>query len=184
MLNHATNHTHHVTKHLRKTLYILAILVFGTTYAQENETSDCNLQSENRLWKAEYKKAESKAERIELIKTKIKADSIYTQSEPRIKTAHSATIFNEHEDKNGTECGCKILFVLHYKKRKSIIVNLNERPELTVVVEKLNSENIERVWYEFKKENAQAIYGVSGKCGFIQLKITDRKLKRLIKNVW
>jgi hypothetical protein len=69
-----------VATHLRKILYILTILVFGMTYAQENETSDCNLQSENQLWKSEYEKAESKAERIELIKSKIKSDSIYEQS--------------------------------------------------------------------------------------------------------
>jgi hypothetical protein len=162
----------------------LTILVFGTTYAQEEKTSDCNLQLENKLWKAKYEKAESKTERIELIKRKIKVDSIYEQSEPKIKTVHSATIFNEHADKNGTECGCKILFILHYKKRKSIIVNLNERPELSKVVNELNSENVEQIWSEFKKEIAQAVYGVSGKCGFVQLKITDRKLKRLIKNVW
>ena len=76
---------------MRKTTYILTILVFGMTYSQENENSDCNLQSENQLWKAEYEKAESKAERIELIKFKIKSDSIYEQSEPKIKTAHSPT---------------------------------------------------------------------------------------------
>jgi len=169
---------------LRKILYILTILVFGMTYGQENKTSDCDLQSENQLWKAEYEKAESKAERIELIKSKIKSDSIYEQSEPKIKTAHSPTIFNEHKNKNGIECGCKILFILHYKKRRSIIVNLNDRPELNIVVDKLNSENVERIWTEFKKETAQAVYGVAGKCGFVQLRITDRKLKRLIKNVW
>ena len=93
------------------------------TYAQENDTSVCDLQSENQLWKAEYEKAESKAERIELIKSKIKSDSIYEQSEPKIKTVHSPTIFNEHKNKNGIECGCKILFILHYKKRRSIIVS-------------------------------------------------------------
>ena len=99
----------------------MTILVFGATYAQENNTSDCNLQTENQLWKTEYEKAESKAERIELIKSKIKADSIYTQSEPKIKTAHSTTIFNEHADKNGTECGCKILFIFHYKKNVRLL---------------------------------------------------------------
>ncbi len=169
---------------LKNLIYILTILVFGITYAQENKTSDCNLQLENKLWKMEFEKAKSKSERIELIKRKVKSDSIYEQSEPKIITVHSATIFNEHKDKNGTECGCKILFILHYKKRKSIIVNLNERPELNIIVEKLNSDNVEQIWYEFKKETAQAVYGVSGKCGFVQLKITDRKLKRLIKNVW
>jgi hypothetical protein len=173
-----------VATHLRKILYILSILVFGTTYAQENKTCDCNLQTENKLWKAEYEKAESKTERINLVKSKIKSDPIYKQSEPKIKTAHSPTIINEHEDPDGIECGCKILFIFHYKKRRSIIVNLNERPELSIVVDKLNSENVERIWSEFKRETAQAVYGVAGKCGFIQLRITDRKLKRLIKNVW
>ena len=162
----------------------MTILVFGMTYSQENKNSDCNLQSENQLWKAEYEKAESKAERIELIKFKIKSDSIYEQSEPKIKTAHSPTIFNEHKNENGIECGCEILFIFHYKKRRSIIVNLNDRPELSIVVDKLNSENVERIWTEFKKVTAQAVYGVAGKCGFVQLRITDRKLKRLIKNVW
>jgi len=162
----------------------LTFLVFGVTNAQENVASDCNLQKENKLWKMKYEKAESKPEQIDLIKSKIKADSIYIQSEPRIKTVHSATIINEHVDKKGTECGCKILFILHYTKRKAIILNLNERPELTIVVEKLNSDNVEQIMHGFDKEIAQALYGISGKCGFVQLKTTDRKLKRLIKNVW
>ena len=162
----------------------MTILVFGATYAQENKSSDCNLHSKNQLWKAEYEKAETKTERIELIKAKIKSDSIYEQSEPKIITVHSPTIINEHKNQDGIECGCKILFIFHYKKRRSIIVNLNDRPELSIVVDKLNSENVERIWSEFKNETAQAVYGVAGKCGFIQLRITDRKLKRLIKNVW
>ncbi|MBT7849974.1 MAG: DUF2851 family protein, partial [Formosa sp.] len=53
---------------MRKILYILTILVFGATYAQEYKTSDCNLQTENQLWKTEFEKAEFKSERIELIK--------------------------------------------------------------------------------------------------------------------
>jgi len=162
----------------------LTILVFGATYSQENNTSDCNLQAENNIWKTKFEKAESKSERIELIKAKIKADSIYKQSDLKIKTAHSPTIVNEHENKFGTECGCKILFVLHYKNRRAIIINLNEKPELSVVVDKLNSVNVAQIWSEFKEEIAGNVYGVAGKCGFVQMKITDRKLKRLIKNVW
>ncbi|WP_405211919.1 hypothetical protein [Dokdonia sp. Asnod2-E02] len=169
---------------MKKILYILTILVFGVTYAQETKTSDCSLQVENKVWKREFEKAESKSERIELIKAKIKADSIYKQSDIKIKTAHSPTIINEHENQYGTECGCKILFVLHYKNRRAIIVNLNEKPELSVVIDKLNSENVAQIWSEFKEEIAGTVYGVAGKCGFVQMKITDRKLKRLIKNVW
>ena len=59
---------------MKKILYILTILVFGTTYSQENKTSDCNLQKENKVWKVKFEKAESKTERIELIKAKIKAE--------------------------------------------------------------------------------------------------------------
>ena len=66
---------------LKNLIYILTILVFGITYAQENKTSDCNLQLENKLWKTEFEKAKSKSERIELIKRKVKSDSIYEQSE-------------------------------------------------------------------------------------------------------
>lgn len=167
-------------------ILFFAILLFlsNVCFSQVNNTSDCNLQTANKLWKTVYIKAANKSERIELIKAKIKSDSIYEHSKLKIKTAHSPTIFNEHKNKFGTECGCKIIFILHYKKRHSIIVNLNDRPELSIVVDKLNSENVDRIWSEFNKETAQAIYGVAGKCGFIQLRITDRKLKRLIKNVW
>ena len=35
----------------------MTILVFGATYAQEYKTSDCNLQTENQLWKTEFEKA-------------------------------------------------------------------------------------------------------------------------------
>jgi hypothetical protein len=56
----------------------MSILVFGATFVQENKTSGCNLQSENELWKTEYENLESNIERIELIKEKIIADSIYS----------------------------------------------------------------------------------------------------------
>ena len=169
---------------MKKILYIISFLVFGATFAQENKTSDCNLQSENDLWKTEYENSESNKERIELIKEKIKSDSIYSYREPKIKINHNITFINQHVDKKGTECGCKILFILNYQKQKTIIVNLNERPELNIVVNSLNTENVEQVMFSFDQKTAQDIYGTSSKCGFVQLKVTDRKLKRLIKNVW
>lgn len=168
---------------LKKILYISTFIFLGIAYAQADKTSDCNLPIENELWKIEFEKAKSKSERIKLIKTKIKADSIYKRTELKIKTVHLPTIINEHENQYGIKCGCKILFVLYYKRRKAITINLNERPELSILVNKLSSENIKQIWFEFEKETAQAIYGVAGKCGFVQLKITDRNLRQIIKNL-
>ena len=174
-----------LNEQLKKILYILIIFVFGIGFAQEKEASDCNLQTENELWKADYEKSESQVQRIELIKQKIIADSVYIQFEPKIITTHSATIINKFVDANGNDCGCKILFILYYKKRKAIVLDLQLRPELNVIVEKLNSENIADIFHSFEKETARAIYGAeSGKCGFVQMTVKERKLKKLIKNVW
>ena len=162
-------------------LYLATIFVFSSAYSQQNKLYDCNLQMENSRWKIDYEKAEDTAERIDLIKSKIRSDSIYTLAGPRIRTAHSATIINEHLNDKGVKCGCTILFILQYKQRDAIILNLNERPELSRVLDRLNSNNVEEIRHEFVRERAKAFYGVAGQCGFVQLRTNSRILKHLIK---
>ena len=60
---------------------------------------------------------------------------------------------------------------------ETMILDLDNRQ----LVGPYNVGKDERVSIE---EIARTVYGVAGKCGFVQMKITDRKLKRLIKNVW
>lgn len=159
----------------------MTILVFGTNFAQENKQSDCKLELENELWIKEFIKAESKSKKIELIKNKIKADSVYAKYEPKIRTKHSATITNEQVNENGTKCGCKIYFALQYKNRDAIELNLNSKPELSNLIKILNSENIEEIINVFDK-TALMIYGSYGECGYVKLKTRNRKLKRKIKS--
>lgn len=54
----------------RLLFFTVLISLSNVVFAQKNDTPDCNLESE----------------RIELIKVKIKSDSIYEQFEPKIKT--------------------------------------------------------------------------------------------------
>jgi hypothetical protein len=156
-------------------------MVFGTAYSQENKSSDCNLQTENKVWKFDFSKADSKSERIELIRQKLIADSIYQETKPIINTAHGR--INSHEDKLGNYCGCKISFLLVPKRKGGYYdLNLNTRPNLIKVINSLNVENIEQIFYML--ENNNNALGPSGKCGVIKLTTKDKELIGLIKNVW
>jgi hypothetical protein len=93
---------------LKNLIYILTYLVLGAVYSQENSNSECGLFGENERWKPELSKVISKTGRIELIKQKILADPIYTETKPVINSSHGR--INGHEDKYGNYCGCKILF--------------------------------------------------------------------------
>ncbi len=169
---------------MKKAFYILIFLILEITHAQVKDNTKCNLQAENKLWKSEFENNISEIKHIELIKNKIRFDSIYKQSKPNIQSNRSLTIKNENQNLNGIECGCKILFVLNIKKKRAVILNLNEKPELSSLINKLNEKNTELIRYEFDEKKAQSIWGPAGKCGFVTFKITDKKLNRDFKKVW
>ena len=156
-------------------------MVFGIIHSQENTDSDCTLQVENENWKLEFSKTDSKTERIELIKQKLVADSIYRETKPIINTAHGR--INGHEDVDGNYCGCKILFLLVPKgKGEFYELNLNSRPNLLEVIKSLNKDNIKQIFYMLENDNNTL--GPTGRCGIIKLTTTDEKLIKRIKNVW
>lgn len=167
-------------KGIIKLLFILIVISLQTVKAQDNKISDCKLQENNKLWKIKYKKSENKNEKISLIKEKIQFDSLFTPFTPKIRIPHSATITNEHIDNNGSKCGGKILFILYHKKMESIFLNLNEKPNLSSLVSKINTENIKQIDY-LESETARAVYGTRAKYGVIILRTDDRNLKKTIK---
>ena len=153
---------------MKKILYILSLFALGICYSQEKQTSDCQLKVENKLWIAEFEKTDSKIERINLIKQKIQSDSIYSYSEPKIVTSHGP--INYHVDRNGNDCGCKILFFMQFTKKDTVDLNLNSNPELSNIVKKLESENVLQIYYQFDKKG-QGIKGKNGKCGVVKLRM-------------
>ncbi len=166
---------------MKKILLILFIIVYGISYSQENNFSDCTLQTNNKQWKEKFKKADGHIEQIEMIKFKIKDDSLYDDYIPKLRIKHTPSITNQHIDKKGNKCGCKILFVLYYTKNKSILLDLNSNPKQVNIVENLNNENTKIEFYLFDKK-AQALYGTLGECGVVQMRTTDKSLKRIIKH--
>ena len=156
-------------------------MFLGVLYSQEGKDSNCNLRTENENWKLEFKKVDSKSERIELIQQKLIADSIYVETKPVINTSHGR--INSHEDKNGNYCGCKISFILVPKrKRVQYSLNLNSHPNLIKVVSSFNESNVEDIFHIL--DNNNKALGPNGKCGVVKITTRDKKLIKLIKNVW
>lgn len=164
-------------------LILFFLLFISAIYSQNDNSSNCNLQSENKLWKSQFKNSKSKSEKIELIKAKIISDSIYRKFKPRVVTSHSKTVFNKYVDVNDNDCGCKILFVLIYKKNNFLILDLNNKPELSKIIRELNASNITEIEFSFDIEISQSLYGENGKCGFIHLTTKNRKIKKTIKKL-
>lgn len=158
-------------------------LFISVIYSQNDNLSNCNLQSENELWKVKFENTESKNEKIELIKTKIISDSIYRRFKPRVVTSHSKSVFNKYVDVNDNDCGCKILFVLIYKKNKFLTLDLNNNPELSKIIRGLNIDNINEIHFFFDIEISKSLYGETGKCGFIQITTKSREIRKAIKKL-
>ena len=165
---------------MKKTFCFLILILSSITFGQNDNETKCELQAQNINWKNKFEKADNESEQIKLIKEKIKSDSIYSEFKPKIITHDTPTITNEVVDANGNKCGCRILFVLRYSKKKSIHLNLNSKPKLSSILEKLNNKNIEKIWFVFDKK-AEAVYGTQAECGFVEINIQDRKLKKLIE---
>jgi len=165
---------------MKKTFCFIILIFYSIAFGQNGKENKCELQAQNITWKTEFEKVENKSQQIKLIKEKIKSDSIFSDFQPKIITHDTPTITNEAVDENGNKCGCKILFVLWYSKKKSIRLNLSSKPQLSSILENLNAENIEKIWFVFDK-SAEAIYGGQAECGFVQIEARDKKLKRLIE---
>ena len=124
--------------------------------------------------------------KLKIIREKIISDSIYTEFKPKIITSHSRSLYSETVDRNGNNCGVKILFALNYTKNKSVILDLNKNPEYIFIVEKLIEININKIYPIFDK-SAETLYGIYGKSGVVILTSENRKfakeIKKFIRNI-
>lgn len=159
------------------------LLFFSVIHSQNENESYCNLQNENELWKTQFEKAYSKSEKIELIKAKIISDSIYKKYNPKVVTSHSKNVFNKYVDENDNDCGCKILFVLIYKKNKFLVLDLNNTPKFSKMIRELNNNNINEIEFSFDIGTSQSLYGDNGKCGFIHLTTKNKEIRKAIKKL-
>ena len=149
-------------------LFILPIFIFG-----QNKVGDsCVLQLENIKWKKTFENATSKKSKLELILNKIINDSTYKVYKPKIHIAGS--LYPKSFDKDGNDCGVKILFILNYSKKESIILDLSKNPKYNFITNQLSDENIKNIQTVFDSNSAQSLYGTLGKSGVVLL-TTDNK---------
>jgi len=166
-----------------KIIICLLFFLANQNFFGQNKTADsCNLKTKNIQWKASYEKIQSNESKLKLIREKIISDSIYSEYKPKIITQFSPSIYSEVIDKNGNDCGVKMLFILSYSKEKSIILDLNKNPEYSVIIESLNEINIQKIYPIFDK-SAESLYGILAKSGVIILTSENRKFKKEIKKI-
>ena len=137
------------------------------------------MKNKNIEWKTSFEKEVNIESKIKLIREKIISDSIYTEFKPKVITKCSPSLYAETVDRNGNNCGVKILFALNYTKKKSVILDLNKNPKYIFIVEKLNEINIQKVYPIFGTD-AQALYGSFGTSGVIILTTENEEFKKEI----
>lgn len=149
---------------------------------QNNKYVNCDLFEKNEIWWKEINSEIDATKKFELIRRKIINDTIYKKYNPEIKTVSSPSINHNNTDDKGNLCGVKILFIVKYQKKKNLILDLLEQPKQIDLLNEFNSENTEILLIP-ATEGGMAIYGQRGSSGVVLMTITDKILKRKIKNV-
>lgn len=136
----------------------------------------------NEIWWKEINSETDTTKYFELIRRKIIIDTIYKKYNPEIKTVSSPSINYNNIDNKGNLCGVKILFVIKYHKKKYLILDLLEQPKQIDLPNEFNSESTEILLIP-TTEGGMSIYGQRGSSGVVLMTVTDKILKRKIKNV-
>ncbi|PNQ75361.1 hypothetical protein C1T31_04315 [Hanstruepera neustonica] len=107
--------------------FLLCFLICVLTFGQENKTK-CDLRIANEKWIEKYEKTSSLTEKINLVKIKIKSDSIYKEN-------------NDPE----LYCDFKAKFILSYSKRKRLSIYLTNEKNVAELISKMDSTNINSI---------------------------------------
>lgn len=167
-------------------LFLFANFCFAqnpkANHYQNDKYVNCDLFEKNEIWWKELNSEIDTTKKFELIRTKIINDTIYKKYNPEIKTVSSPSINYNNIDDKGNLCGVKILFVVKYHKKKNLILDLIEQPIYIDLLNEFNSENTEILLIP-ATEGGMAIYGQRGSSGVVLITVTDKILKRKIKNI-
>ena len=163
---------------MNKLIYLIFIIILQNSFGQ---TSNCDLQSENEKWILRFEDAKSNNDKINLIKEKIKADSIYIETMPKIPEQDQPSAKSENRNVNGEFCGCRIRFYFNVGKDKYVEANLNAKPKLSSAVNKLNIQHIKKIEY-INKKVALHVFGPWAKAGIIYIYLKSKTLRREINS--
>ncbi len=154
----------------------LLFLFFGISFGQHIGPGECNLQPDNKAWIWDFKEANTKESKIELITNKIINYTDYFYENPPLENLDDRSTFGE------IPCTpkCAIRFVLIYGKNKGLVLNLHKNPELEDLVNEFNADNIDKI--ELNEHNKRDIYGhASRKRSGVVLHTDNKFLKKQIK---
>ena len=158
-------------------LFNLVSICFGQEVSRYN---NCDLQTKNSRWLEELKKEKNVSKKIIKIQDKIKSDTIYKSANTNnLIIRDGGTLNFETINSEGKLCGLKILILLTYEKRKSIVLDLNKNPEYRIIVDSLNENNVSIG--ELNSQQGVALFGFRGSSGTIYLQSKNKEIKKVIK---
>jgi len=148
---------------------LICFLICAFSYGQ-NSTTKCDLRIANDKWIEKFDKASSNTEKVNLVKLKIKSDSI----------------FQENNDPD-LYCDYKANFILSYTKRKRLslyLTNENNRSELIQKIDSTNITSIDLIKMPYWKRGFYCSEPTPiPRVIIISLKTDSKELKKDIKKV-
>jgi hypothetical protein len=150
-------------------------------FAQEIKTDSILTEKQNAEWISEFEKLNSIPKKIVEIKVKIINDTLFNRIEKPCKMEAIKLAYDVIEARYSSECQCKILFILSFKKF-GYILNPLEYPKTSEILELINDKNIDEIKV-YKGDDGARDFGTKGRCGVVVLNSKNRKLKRKVKNV-
>ncbi len=134
----------------------------------------CSFQKSNDSWIKKYKAAETKGERIDLVRDKIMNDAVYLAIQQEEATAKGMA--------QPDLCCCPIRFGMIYGNRRGFTIDLSKQPELEALIEALDANNIDDIQLNEFERNKINRYAPDA-CSGVTLFSSSRDLRRIIRDV-
>lgn len=159
---------------------IFSLLVFflaiGLCFSQHGGATACELQQFNKAWILKFKDAPNKAEQVQLVVSKMIADTDYFNE----RNIESDAVESGISDQELCTTSCSIRFGLLYSKSKGLTLDLIKNPTFEDLIFEFNDENINRI--ELNEYREKDIYSANGvkRTGII-LYTDNKDLQKIIK---
>lgn len=162
---------------MQKFLLAIFLLCFGIGYSQHPGGGYCELESQNKTWFYQFKKAEDMETKVDMVKDKILSDLLYFEENPEIANLDDRRVMGP------LPCvtACSIRFGIVYSKSKGLKLDLQKNPELEDLVFELNSDNVDRIELKVQHRANRYSHGGATKRSGVLIYTEDKELKKMIR---
>lgn len=176
--------------------HLISTLLFLTTsfsFAQQptvvSPGTTCDLAQQNERWLSTFKTEQKLEEQLNLVRTKISTDTLYTpyNNLPSAATTGtnklqcSSSSLYYYFDQNGAPCGKKILFFVRNTAKDFLKIDLLEHPSYAPLLAALHAENTTIDLLEGTQ--ATALFGFNGMAGVVLLNVQDKQIEAQLKQL-